>query len=84
MASELGLVFLLNDDKSIEIVKIRSKQEVSNKFKRKKKRVLGKIDDTETQEVFENKDDYMNNLSNWIEAVRSVKLKQKANSIFYI
>lgn len=41
-------------------------------------------DDQDAPEGFEKKEDYMNNLSNWFETVRTVKLKSKADSIRFV
>lgn len=63
---------------------MRSKAEVANKFKRKKKRVLDKQTGEEGEEVFENKDEYMNNVTNWFEVAKTFKLKQKIDSVLHI
>lgn len=63
---------------------MKSKAEVSNKFKRKKKRVVDKKTGTEVEEVFENKDEYMGNVSNWFETQKTFKLKHKIDSILHI
>lgn len=63
---------------------MRSKAEVSNKFKRKKKRVLDKQSAEEPEEAFENKDEYMNNVVNWFEIVKTFKLKHKIDSVVHI
>ena len=57
---------------------------MSNKFKRKKKRVMDKSGEEEATEVFENKDEYMGNVVNWFEEVKLIKLKHKADSIRYL
>ena len=46
-----------DDAQGLEIIRQRTKAEVSNKFKRKKKRVLDKLTGKEVDEVFENKDE---------------------------
>ena len=74
---------------------MRNKAEVANKFKRKKKRALDKqatqgadaeeaADDQDAPEGFEKKEDFMNNLTNWFETVRTVKLKTKPDSIRFV
>lgn len=68
----------------LEIVRRKSKAEVANKFKRKKKRVLDKQTGEEGEEAFENKDEYMNNVVNWFEVVKTVKLKHKIDSLVHI
>ena len=82
-ASDIGLVFILNDNKMIEVIKMKSKQDVSNKFKRKKKRTADTVNN-DIVESIENKDEYMNDVSNWFECVKNIRLKTKADSIRYI
>lgn len=79
-----GLVVVANEEKGIEVLKMRSKAEVSNKFKRKKKRVMDKSGEKEIEEVFENKDEYMNNVVNWFEVVKTFKTKAKVCSVKFV
>lgn len=79
-----GLILAVNDDKGIEVIKMRAKTEVANKFKRKKKRVMDKTGEKEPEEEFENKDEYMNTVSNWFEVLKTFKLKHKVNSVKFL
>jgi U3 small nucleolar RNA-associated protein 12 len=92
-AQELGLIVLLNDDKGIEFLKIRNKQEVSNKYKRKMKRLAEKDEKTAEEDkklkkaeevVAVTKDEYMEDVANWFEFAKLHKLVQKANAIKFI
>jgi U3 small nucleolar RNA-associated protein 12 len=74
-----SLLILLADRKHMELLKFRSKQEVAKKFKRRQKRAK-----ESKKELDFTKEDFVQNIKNWVEPVQRVKLSQKIDQLMLV
>lgn len=76
---ENQLLFLLADRKHMEIVKFRNKKDVNKKFKRKLKRQK-----ESGKELEQTKEQFVQNIKNWVEPVQRVKLSKKMDQLLLV
>jgi U3 small nucleolar RNA-associated protein 12 len=68
-------LFLLSNRRQVEVLKFRSSKEVVKKFKRRKKRA-----EQNGKEFEFNKEEFMKDIGNWVDALHNRRLKGKVDS----